>query len=481
MTPTKPGLTHFGALKQYLPVNKDGVYLFVKALTAGILAFSLLSCGIYKPTPDLERLYRSAREDRPQPPVILIPGVLGTRLHDNAGHEVWPGSTLKLLTSRYRELALTIGPQSLRPGADDLRPSGLFESATGRDYYSRILRVLEGAGGYLAGSAGTPVTDTRPRYYVLTYDWRQDAITTVGLLDRLIEQIRADNEQPHLQVDIIGHSMGGLIARYYARYGTQDLLDGNEFEVTHSGAQKIRRLILVGTPNLGSVEAMHSLIAGTNLGFRETFPEVIMTMPAIYQLFPHALHEWIYTTEGKRLERDQFDAYIWKRFEMGPWSPALRRRIRERMGESEGQQYLLTLETYFRHHLERARRFTWSLTVPQPEDGVQPIIFGGDCDLTPARVVVEEVDGESILRLWPEQIAHAVPGVDYEALMMEPGDGTVTKASLLSRDVLDPAVTRHPYLHFSALSVFFICERHDVLTSNITFQDNLLQVLLSVD
>jgi len=74
-----------------------------------------------------------------------------------------------------------------------------------------------------------------------------------------------------------------------------------------------------------------------------------------------------------------------------------------------------------------------------------------------------------------------VASVDYEALMMEPGDGTVTKASLLARNVLDPAVTRHPYLYFSPASVFFICERHDVLTSNITFQDNLLHVLLSVD
>lgn len=29
--------------------------------------------------------------------------------------------------------------------------------------------------------------------------------------------------------------------------------------------------------------------------------------------------------------------------------------------------------------------------------------------------------------------------------------------------------------------MFFICQRHDVLPSNITFQDNLLHALLSVD
>ncbi len=117
-------------------------------------------------------------------------------------------------------------------------------------------------------------------------------MATVALLDRLIQQVRVDHGEPHLQVDIIGHSMGGLIARYYSRYGTRDLLDGNEFEVTQAGARKVRRLILVGTPNLDFVEAMHSLIVGGNLGFRGTYPEVITTMPAIYQLYPHALHQW---------------------------------------------------------------------------------------------------------------------------------------------------------------------------------------------
>lgn len=455
--------------------------LLTKRLVCCSLIAALTACDSPLQQPDLERLYRTAREERHQPPVILIPGILGSRLHDAAGGEVWPGSTWRLMTSRYPELALPIAPQATLPAIDELKPTGLFESAGSRHYYSRILQVLESAGGYIAGDLGTAVTDSRPRYYILAYDWRQDAIKTVERLDRLIEQLRVDHGQPGLQVDIIAHSMGGLIARYYTRYGSVDLLDGNEFHVTLAGAEKMRRLILVGTPNLGSVESMHSLIVGANLGLRQTRPEVIMTMPAIYQLFPHALHEWLYTTEGRALERDQFDAYIWQRFEMGPWSPALRHRVQQRMGEIEGQQYLAALEAYFHHHLERARRFIWSLTVPEPKGGVLPVIFGGDCSLTPARLVVEEVDGESTLRLWPQQISRPVLGVDYDALMMEPGDGTVTKASLLSRNVLDPAVTRHPYLHFAASSVFFICERHDVLTSNITFQDNLLHVLLSVD
>ncbi|MEN8205545.1 MAG: hypothetical protein ABFS24_05990 [Pseudomonadota bacterium] len=38
-------------------------------------------------------------------------------------------------------------------------------------------------------------------------------------LDQFIEQIRKDYGAPELQVDLVTHSMGGLIARYYLRYG----------------------------------------------------------------------------------------------------------------------------------------------------------------------------------------------------------------------------------------------------------------------
>lgn len=440
----------------------------------------LVACSVTA-RPDLERLYYSARGNPAQPPLVIVPGVLGTRLENHEGVEIWPGSIWSLLSSDYSELALDIDPSDLSVEDDGIVPAGIFVHAAGRQYYQQIITVLENAGGYVRGVAGETVTDSRPRYYILSFDWRKDSIETVRALDALIEQLRLDHGRSDLKVDLLAHSMGGLVARYYARYGTVDLLDGNDFPVTHQGADKLRRMVLVGTPNLGSVESMYSLIEGRPFGLRRVQPEVIMTMPAIYQLFPHALNRWLVTTDGRHLERDQFDARIWQRFELGPWSARLQRRIRAAMPVAEAEFYLQTLQRFFAWQLERARRFTWSLTVPQPPGGIAPVMFGGDCALTPARVVVEEVNQESILRLSPRRIRNPVPGVDYETLMLEPGDGTVTKASLLSRDVLDPGAPRHHYINFGSISVFFICERHDVLTGNVTFQDNLLHVLLSLD
>ena len=65
--------------------------------------------------------------------------------------------------------------------------------------------------------------------------------------------------------------------------------------------------------------------------------------------------------------------------------------------------------------------------------------------------------------------------VDYERLMIEPGDGSVTKASLLAMDSLDPDTTRGD---FPVAWAAFVCARHENLPANVTFQDNLLNTLL---
>ena len=63
--------------------------------------------------------------------------------------------------------------------------------------------------------------------------------------------------------------------------------------------------------------------------------------------------------------------------------------------------------------------------------------------------------------------------------MLEPGDGRVTKPSLLARETLDPTAPQHEESFLPIAYFFFLCEQHDQLTGNINFQDNLLNVLLT--
>lgn len=432
--------------------------------------------------PDLQRLYQQSREVD-QPPVILIHGIMGSRLEDTAsGKEIWFGSLGKLAFSNYWEAALEIDPESLEPRPSRLSPSGLADQMAGKDFYGNITRTLERAGRYRKAHPGETQKPGSRSYYVFVYDWRQDNIKAVRQLDQFIDQIRKDYSNPQLEVDIIAHSMGGLITRYFLRYGTKDVLNGNTFEIDLSGAEKVRRVILLGTPNLGSVDSLHAFIKGKKLGLNRLPPEVMASMPSVYQTFPHALNDWIITTDGKPLNRDLFDVQVWRRFQWSIFDPKVRQRIIERSGSSEeGRAYLKVFERYFEIQLERARRFVWSLTVPLPEDAYKLIVFGGDCVLTPARLLVEEVNGVTEVRLWPREISHPLPGVDYNSLMLEPGDGIVTKASLLARESLDSSITRHRYIDFPLDYPLFLCAKHTALTGNVTFQDNLLHALLSLD
>jgi pimeloyl-ACP methyl ester carboxylesterase len=435
--------------------------------------------------PDLHRLYASGMERAQVPPVIIIPGILGSRLRERgSGREIWPGSIYNLLFSA-RSLALDIDPKTLEPRADDVEAYDLFRELLGNDYYGAIIDTLERQGGYVRGQPGRAADPARRRYYIFPYDWRQDNVITAHKLDALIEQIRSDYADPKLKVDIVAHSMGGLITRYYIQYGVTDVLDGNDFPANFAGADKIRTAVLLGTPNLGSVGALHSLLTGYQVGRQAIPPEALATMPSVYELLPHPITDWIVDTRGQPLERDLFFVGTWIAYQWSVFDPAVEKRVRATFASAgEGQQRINLLGDYFAKRIERARRFVWSLTYNASQNApVRLVVFGGDCTLTPARVVEEQEpgsapDGRAVVRLLPNAIKSPQPGIDYSRLMLEPGDGEVTKPSLLARQSLDPTVSRSDDVFFPLAYAFFLCVDHERLAGNINFQDNLLNVLL---
>ena len=453
----------------------------LRFIWAVALAGSVVACHS-DTTPDLSRLYASGMEEARTPPVILIPGVLGSRLFDKNKHtEVWPGSTLHLLAGSKQDLELSFDPRTLQPVDDSLEPSGLFEGVLNADFYGAILRTLRQSGGFVAGTLGVHADPRARRYYVFAYDWRQDNVTTAKRLDALIEQIRRDYGDPTLRVNVIAHSMGGLVIRYYLRYGTVDALRGDgAFPINMSGAAKVATAVLLGTPNLGSLSSLQSMLLGHRVGLRGIEPEVLATMPSVYELLPHPLTDWSVDPSGKDLDLDLYDVATWKRMQWSVFDPAVIGRLRGRFKvRGEANAYISALQAYFGRNLERARRFVWSVTFEEPSSPVKFVVFGGDCVLTPARIVIEQQAGRSLARLFPEDVQHKVPGVDYSRLMLEPGDGAVTKPSLLAREALNPVAPRNDALFFPLAYAFFLCEDHERLTSNINFQDNLLNVLLA--
>jgi len=440
-----------------------------------IMTASLAGCVASKP--DLTRLYSSLAETPKEYPLIVIPGIMGSRLIDpETEQELWPGSLFSLLTgSRFDELALPVAAGSHWGPARPLAPGALFFDMAGQDFYQKLVQTLNGPGGY--DCVATNQLDADTDCVLFSWDWREDLVRASRQLNALIARLAELRNDPELRVDIVGHSAGGLITRYFLRYGDTDVLDRADYQITNAGAQKVRKAILIGTPNFGSVSALQQALLGLDAGFTRMQPEFIATMPGLYQLLPHPDRGWMIDINGRHVERDLYDPETWRKWQWSIFSPPVRKRILSRFEDAnEGARYLHRLEDFFVKKLERGRRFQLALSNPQHRPPNKYVVFGGDCYLTPARCLLEHVDGQARVRLFPDEIRNPQPGIDYQSLMLEPGDGTVTKASLMGRDNLD-STQRTGGLFPIDYSVF-LCERHFRLAGNMTFRDNLLNILL---
>ena len=98
-----------------------------------------------------------------------------------------------------------------------------------------------------------------PYEFMFPYDWRRDisehAVALDALVNRAVDRVVEGKGVPRdsVKLDMMGHSMGGLVLRYYLRYGTQPLPeDGSLPPLTWAGAKHARRVIIAGSPNSGS-------------------------------------------------------------------------------------------------------------------------------------------------------------------------------------------------------------------------------------
>lgn len=450
-------------------LTRRGLLIGAASLAAG--------CAVAR-RPPLEELYRQTSGASPQPPLIVIPGAFGSVLRDaRRGREIWPGSRLALLTSNYDRLGLEFDEDSLEPLLGQAQPGDVFERALGRDFYGDLLWTLERVGGFVRMAPGQPLDPGRRSYYVYAYDFRLDLTLAAAGLAKLITHIREAYGDAALRVDVLAHSNGGQLARYFARHGAAPMADASDPPATLEGARAIRRLVLVGTANLGSIQPVLSHVRGEEVVLRHVSPAVVATCPGVPQAMPHPAQPWLLNARGDVVQLDVFDTATWRELGWSIFAPEVRERtIARHGGGARGARYLERLEQYLAKHLARGRRFLELLARPSAEGDVEPFVLGGDCEPTLARIVAEEQRGAFVAREEPGAVNAATPGADLRARMFEPGDLVVTRASALGR--IDGNAAAPPPLRI-AHSVF-LCEQHQYLTGNASFQDNVLGTLLNV-
>lgn len=149
------------------------------------------------------------------------------------------------------------------------------------------------------------------------------------LLADHIDAIRLAYGDPELKVDLIAHSMGGLVARYYLLYGGEDLLASASLpEPTMAGAAHVAHAVLLATPNEGSMAGFVSMLRGARVGFRSVSPLVLFTMPSCYEMLPAPGDPVFVDRSGASRALDLYDPETWASHRWSIYDPDLRKTFR---------------------------------------------------------------------------------------------------------------------------------------------------------
>jgi pimeloyl-ACP methyl ester carboxylesterase len=208
--------------------------------------------------------------------VVLLPGISGSVLADARGKEVWnlsAGAVWRAITSLGGSTTSLELPANGDPGgvtAPRLIPDitivpGLIKI----DGYSRIEDYLVAQLGLAPGQ----------NYFPFPYDWRLDnRVNARRLAERALDWLskwRTASGATDAKLVLIGHSMGGLVSRYFLE--------------CLGGWQDTRSLITLGTPHRGALNAVDFLVHGMKKGIGPLgldLSSMLRSCPSVYQLLP---------------------------------------------------------------------------------------------------------------------------------------------------------------------------------------------------
>lgn len=213
--------------------------------------------------------------------IVLIPGITGSTLSKN-GRDIWALSAtgilgaVRSLGGSIDTLKLAQDPSDVDDLGDGVSADRLFDDVHlipgfwKIDGYGKIRERIKREFEVEAGI----------NFFEFPYDWRRDNRVAARRLARQshvwLKAWRTRSGNADAKLVLLAHSMGGLVARYFA-----ESLDG---------WRDIRKLITFGTPFRGSLNALNFLSNGytPRVGSLELadLSALMRSFTSVYQLLP---------------------------------------------------------------------------------------------------------------------------------------------------------------------------------------------------
>ncbi|MDA1349624.1 MAG: alpha/beta fold hydrolase, partial [Chloroflexi bacterium] len=247
-----------------------------------------------------EIMFRGPGTPRPAGPVVFVPGIAGSVLIDRSAgdREVWirnladwgdmslfasdaPGDHNFLARDALRSATVVV-PGGFQVATEEIygpflqamADSGYHEYELVDDSDIFIPERLRSSGCDLSQDA-----DPKPTLFIFPYDWRLDNTANASLLREYVACVRQFH--PDTDVNIVAHSMGGLLARRYILQNPTD--------------HHVNAYVSIGSPFLGAPKLIAILETGDFLDKDDTavgqlvnpiFKHTTRSFPGAHQLLP---------------------------------------------------------------------------------------------------------------------------------------------------------------------------------------------------
>lgn len=210
--------------------------------------------------------------------VVVLPGIMGSALYKN-GKPAWDPA-LDGVVNALKTLGRSITSLTVPEGLGDNTPDDGVEAT----HLVNDVHVIPGLWtpirGYtrlLATLAANGYTEQTGNLLPVAYDWRTSIPCIVNTqtprIDTALEQWRARPGHADARIVFVCHSMGGLVARHYT--------------TTHR--DQVRKIVTMGTPSRGSMNALNTLINGVGPDWgwlQNIILPFARSLPGLHNLLP---------------------------------------------------------------------------------------------------------------------------------------------------------------------------------------------------
>lgn len=215
-------------------------------------------------------------------PVIIIPGIMGSRLIDANGTLQWPpefsASSIGSLAKLSLDSGVALSAVSHAPVTAALSNTSMHIGSN--DTYRELARTLAEEFG-------------ADNVYFFGYDWRQDLRLSAIELHKFIEQVKYTSNDD--KVNVVAHSMGGLVlSSYLTLCNTEQKAPSIDVAVTAGtpfGGSEKTTAIVGGYGDFLDDFIDTSAITGPTAGtlistLKFTITSVAQSFPSIYTMVP---------------------------------------------------------------------------------------------------------------------------------------------------------------------------------------------------